>query len=44
MSKLFEYGGRNSALAEGDRVDALVKVYLCFFARYVQEGEEQFSC
>ena len=33
MRKLFEYGGRISALAEGDRVDAFVEVpRLWFFA------------
>ena len=32
MWKLFEYGGRISALAEGDRVDELVESALWFLA------------
>ena len=31
MWKLFEYGGRISALAEGDRVDALVEGKVLYF-------------
>ena len=35
MWKLFEYGGRISALAEGDRVDELVESALWFLAGVV---------